>query len=143
MKTSDFYYDLPKELIAQTPLKDRSSSRLLIVGKTDGSLKHGHFTDILEYLNEGDCLVLNDTRVIPARLYGVKEGTGAKIEFLLLNRKSQDEQSSYYPFALQAYTRWENSTPKSYEAHTLGTFSTYETAIYWLKYVLPYDNRIS
>lgn len=91
MKTSDFYYDLPKELIAQTPLKDRSSSRLLIVGKTDGSLKHGHFTDILEYLNEGDCLVLNDTRVIPARLYGVKEGTGAKIEFLLLNRKSQDD----------------------------------------------------
>ncbi len=90
MKTSDFYYDLPQELIAQTPLKDRSSSRLLCVDKADGSLKHGHFTDITEYINEGDCLVLNDTRVIPARLFGVKEGTGGKIEFLLLTRKSTD-----------------------------------------------------
>ena len=90
MKTSDFYYDLPQELIAQTPLKDRSSSRLLCVDKADGSLRHGHFTDITEYINEGDCLVLNDTRVIPARLFGVKEGTGGKIEFLLLTRKSTD-----------------------------------------------------
>ncbi len=91
MKTSDFYYNLPKELIAQTPLPDRSSSRLLTVDKSTGRLSHGHFTDIVRYLNPGDCLVLNDTRVIPARLYGVKEGTGGKIEFLLLNRKSQDE----------------------------------------------------
>ena len=91
MKTSDFYYDLPKELIAQTPLKDRSSSRLLTVSKEDGSLKHGHFTDITNHLKKGDCLVLNDTRVIPARLYGVKEETGAKIEFLLLNRKNQTD----------------------------------------------------
>lgn len=91
MKTSDFYYDLPKELIAQTPLEDRSSSRLLVVNKENGSLTHGHFTDVLNYLKEGDCLVLNDTRVIPARLYGVKEGTGAKIEFLLLNRKNRDD----------------------------------------------------
>ena len=91
MKTSDFYYDLPKELIAQTPLKDRSSSRLLAVSKENGSLKHGHFTDIVSYLKKGDCLVLNDTRVIPARLYGVKEETGAKIEFLLLNRKNQTD----------------------------------------------------
>jgi len=91
LKTSDFYYDLPKELIAQTPLEDRSSSRLLVVNKENGNLRHGHFTDITDYLKEGDCLVVNDTRVIPARLYGVKEGTGAKIEFLLLNRKNQDE----------------------------------------------------
>lgn len=91
MKTSDFYYDLPKELIAQTPLKDRSSSRLLAVSKENGSLKHCHFTDIVSYLKKGDCLVLNDTRVIPARLYGVKEETGAKIEFLLLNRKNQTD----------------------------------------------------
>lgn len=90
MKTSDFYYDLPQSLIAQTPLEDRSSSRLLCVDKNDGNLRHGHFTDIADYINEGDCLVLNDTRVIPARLYGVKEGSGGKIEFLLLNRKEQD-----------------------------------------------------
>lgn len=91
MKTSDFYYDLPKELIAQTPLKDRSSSRLLVVNRQTGELSHRHFTDIADYLNPGDCLVMNDTRVIPARLYGVKEGTGGKIEFLLLNRKNRDE----------------------------------------------------
>lgn len=90
MKTSDFFYDLPQNLIAQTPLEDRSSSRLLCVDKNSGNLRHGHFTDIADYINEGDCLVLNDTRVIPARLYGVKEGSGGKIEFLLLNRKEQD-----------------------------------------------------
>ncbi len=90
MKTSDFYYDLPKELIAQTPLEDRSSSRLLCVDKNTGELKHGVFTDITEHINPGDCLVVNDTRVIPARLFGVKEETGGKIEFLLLTRKEQD-----------------------------------------------------
>lgn len=91
MKTSDFYYELPKELIAQTPLADRSSSRLLVVNKNSGELSHRHFTDIADYLNPGDCLVLNDTRVIPARLHGIKEGTGGKIEFLLLNRRTRDE----------------------------------------------------
>lgn len=91
MKTSDFYYDLPKELIAQTPLKERSSSRLLTVDKNSGKLTHGVFTDILKYIQPGDCMVLNDTRVIPARLYGTKEGSGGKIEFLLLTRKSRDE----------------------------------------------------
>ena len=90
MKTSDFYYDLPQELIAQTPLKDRSSSRLLAVDKESGELTHGTFTDILGYINPGDCLVVNNTRVIPARIYGVKEGTGGKIEFLLLTRKGDD-----------------------------------------------------
>ena len=90
MKTSDFYYDLPKELIAQDPLEDRSSSRLLHLSMEDGSFEHRHFTDILDYLKEGDCLVINDTRVIPARLYGHKEETGALIEILLLKRKEND-----------------------------------------------------
>ena len=90
MKTSDFYYDLPKELIAQDPLEDRSSSRLLHLSMKDGSMEHRHFTDILDYLNEGDCLVINDTRVIPARLYGHKEETGALIEILLLKRLEND-----------------------------------------------------
>lgn len=90
MKTSDFYYDLPQELIAQTPLSDRSSSRLLVLNKESGGIEHKHFYDIESMLNPGDCLVLNDTRVLPARLYGVKEGSGGKIEFLLLNRISRD-----------------------------------------------------
>ena len=90
MKTSDFYYELPQELIAQTPLLDRSSSKLMCVNKQTGDIEHARFTDILDKLNKGDCLVLNNTRVIPARLYGEKEGTGGKIEFLLLTRKEQD-----------------------------------------------------
>lgn len=90
MKTSDFYYDLPKELIAQDPLEDRSSSRLLHLSMKDGSVEHRHFTDILDYLKKGDCLVINDTRVIPARLYGHKEETGALIEILLLKRREND-----------------------------------------------------
>lgn len=90
MKTSDFYYDLPKELIAQDPLEDRSSSRLLVLGKEDGSIEHRHFRDILTYLKPGDCLVLNNTRVIPARLYGKKEETGALIEVLLLTRREDN-----------------------------------------------------
>ena len=90
MKTSDLYYDLPQELIAQDPLEDRSSSRLLHLSMKDGSVEHRHFTDILDYLKEGDCLVVNDTRVIPARLYGHKEETGALIEILLLKRKEND-----------------------------------------------------
>lgn len=90
MKTSDFFYDLPKELIAQSPLADRSSSRLLHLSMEDGRIEHRHFTDILDYLEEGDCLVVNDTKVIPARLYGHKEDTGAVIEILLLKRKEND-----------------------------------------------------
>ena len=87
MKTSDFYYDLPKELIAQDPLSDRSSSRLLVL-ESDGNTVHTHFSDITGYLKSGDCLVLNDTKVIPARLIGTKEGTGAGAEVFLLRRKS-------------------------------------------------------
>ncbi len=90
MKTSDFYFDLPQELIAQDPLEDRSASRLLVLDKKTGAIRHRHFRDILEYLHPGDCLVLNNTRVIPARLYGVREGTGAMIEILLLKRKENN-----------------------------------------------------
>ncbi len=86
MKTNDFYYDLPKELIAQTPAEPRDSSRLLVMHKEDGTLEHKHFYDIIDYLNEGDCLVLNDSRVLPARLFGVKNDTGAVIELLLLKQ---------------------------------------------------------
>lgn len=87
---SDFYFDLPEELIAQDPLLDRSSSRLLTLNKNDGNFEHHIFKDILDYLNPGDCLVLNNTKVIPARLFGVKEETGAVVEFLLLKRKEND-----------------------------------------------------
>lgn len=86
LKTSDFYYELPEELIAQEPLKDRSASRLMTLNKSTGEVGHKHFYDILDELNEGDTLILNDTKVLPARLYGVKEGTGAAIEFLLLHK---------------------------------------------------------
>ena len=107
MKTSDFYYDLPKELIAQDPLTDRSSSRLLVVHRESGTWEHKHFTDIVDYLKPGDCLVINDTKVIPARLIGERihkqdgpyrepDGPGARIEILLLKRLSD--------------TRWETLT---------------------------------
>ena len=87
---SDFYFDLPEELIAQDPLEDRSSSRLLVLDKNTGDVEHHGFKDILEYLHEGDCLVINNTKVIPARLMGECEGTGASIEVLLLKRKEND-----------------------------------------------------
>lgn len=90
MKTSDFYFDLPEELIAQEPLADRASSRLLVVDKETENVEHRHFRDIREYLRAGDCLVINDTRVLPARLFGERVGTGARIEILLLVRKSID-----------------------------------------------------
>lgn len=86
MKTSDFYYDLPKELIAQTPLEPRDSSRLLVLDREKQTLEHKHFYDIIDYLNEGDLLVANDSRVLPARIYGIKDETGAKVEFLLLKQ---------------------------------------------------------
>jgi len=90
MNIDEFDFDLPEELIAQTPLKDRTASRLLVLDKENGSTVHRHFSDILEYLKQGDCLVLNDTRVLPARLYGIKEDTGAKVEVLLLEQKADD-----------------------------------------------------
>ena len=90
LMVADFDYELPEELIAQTPLSDRPSSRLLVLDKETGEVSHRSFRDILEFLNEGDCLVLNDTRVIPARLYGEREDTGSAVEFLLLEQKSED-----------------------------------------------------
>ena len=90
MKTSDFYFDLPEALIAQDPLLDREKSRLMVLDKENGEIKHQHFHDIVDYLKSGDCLVLNDTRVIPARLYGAREGTGGKVEILLLTRIEAD-----------------------------------------------------
>lgn len=90
MDVKDFYFDLPQELIAQDPLEDRASSRLLALDRSTGEVEHRKFRDILEYLNPGDCLVINDTKVIPARLIGSKEGTDAKIEVLLLKRKEND-----------------------------------------------------
>ena len=90
LKTSDFYFDLPEELIAQDPLEDRSSSRLLMLNKENGKTEHHVFKDVIDYLNPGDCLVLNNTKVIPARLLGVKEDTGAAVEVLLLKRREND-----------------------------------------------------
>lgn len=90
MKKEDFYFDLPEELIAQDPLEDRSGSRLLVLNKETGEVEHHVFREIVNYLNEGDCLVINDTKVLPARLIGSKIGTDAKIEVLLLKRKEND-----------------------------------------------------
>ena len=90
MSTEDFDFDLPEELIAQTPLEKRDTSRLLVLDKETGEVEHHHFTDILDYMEKGDTLVLNDTKVIPARLYGVKEETGAVIEVLMLNDKGNN-----------------------------------------------------
>lgn len=90
MHINDFDYELPEELIAQKPADKRDASRLLVVHRETGETEHKHFYDILEYLNEGDCLVLNNSKVLPARLYGIKEGTGAKVEFLLIKRIDGD-----------------------------------------------------
>ena len=90
MYINDFDYKLPEELIAQKPQKDRDKCRLMVLRRSDNSIEHRHFFDILEYLKEGDCLLLNDSKVIPARLYGIKEGTGARVEFLLIKRIEGD-----------------------------------------------------
>ena len=86
MKTSDFYYDLPQEYIAQTPIEPRDHSRMMVLHRDSDDIEHKHFYDIIDYLSEGDTLIVNDSRVIPARIYGYKEDTGAKIEFLLLKQ---------------------------------------------------------
>ena len=90
MNVKDFDYKLPEELIAQDPLADRSASRLMVLDKKTGEIEHHNFKEITRYLSPGDCLVLNNTKVIPARLFGVKEGTEAKIEILLLKRREND-----------------------------------------------------
>lgn len=91
MKTSDFYYELPPELIAQTPLKERSKSRMMVLDRKNGNITHKHFEDILDYLNEGDTIVLNNTKVIPARLFGSRHGKEEKIEFLLTKQLEDDK----------------------------------------------------
>jgi S-adenosylmethionine:tRNA ribosyltransferase-isomerase len=90
MKTADFYFDLPEELIAQVPLTDRTASKLMHLDKKTGEVSHHHFSDILDFLQAGDCLVLNDTRVMPARIFGAREGSGGKVEFLLLTRQDKN-----------------------------------------------------
>ena len=90
MKTSDFNYNLPENLIAQTPLKERDHSKLMALNKNSGKIDHKYFYDVLDYINPGDCLILNNSRVLPARIYGIKEYTGARVEFLLLNQKEND-----------------------------------------------------
>ena len=90
MKVEDFDYDLPKELIAQTPIENRSESRLLVLDKETGEISHKHFYDILNMLNAGDVLVLNDTKVLPSRIYGIKEETDAHVELLLLHEETKD-----------------------------------------------------
>ena len=98
LKTSDFYYDLPQELIAQTPIAQRDHSRLMVLGRQTGEICHEHFYDIKKHLRPGDCLVINDTRVLPARLYGIKEGGGAHVEVLLLkNIGGDDWECIVYP----------------------------------------------
>ena len=86
MKTVDFYYDLPEELIAQTPLEPRDSSKMMVLSRNNGNITHKHFRDIIDMLNPGDCLILNDSRVLPARIFGIKEDTGATVEFLMLRQ---------------------------------------------------------
>ncbi|MBP3626680.1 MAG: tRNA preQ1(34) S-adenosylmethionine ribosyltransferase-isomerase QueA [Clostridia bacterium] len=89
MKKSDFYYDLPENLIAQTPIEPRNSSRLLVLSKENGEVSHDNFSNLMEYLKPGDCLVLNNTRVLPARIFGKRKDTGAVVEFVLLKQKEQ------------------------------------------------------
>ena len=91
MDKKDFYFDLPQELIAQEPIKDRSASRMLCLDKHTGEFSHRHFYDIVDLLNPGDCLILNNTKVLPARLYGTKEDTGAAVEFLLLHKHTLND----------------------------------------------------
>ena len=107
MNVKDFYFDLPKEQIAQDPLEDRSASRLLVLDKETGKYEHKIFKDIIGYLEPGDCLVLNNTKVIPARLFGEKEGTQAKIEILLLKRKENDVwETLVKPGKKAKYWKW-------------------------------------
>ena len=91
MKRSDFYYDLPQELIAQHPIEPRNASRMMVIDRMSGDIEHRHFYNLCDFLRKGDLLVLNDSRVLPARIYGEREGTGSFIEFLLLEQKGNDE----------------------------------------------------
>ncbi len=130
MKKSDFYYDLPKELIAQSPAEPRDSSRMMVISRNSGEILHRHFYDFVDFLNEGDCLVLNNTRVLPGRIYGTKAGTGAVVEFLLLNNLGGD--------------RWETITGPGKRAKEGASFSFgggIMTAV--IEEVLENGNRIA
>lgn len=109
MKKSDFYYDLPKELIAQIPVEPRDHSKMMVLSRENNKIEHKHFYDFIDYLNPGDCLILNNTRVLPARMYGVKKDTGAIVEFLLLNNLGND--------------RWETITGPGKKAKVDAEFS--------------------
>ena len=109
MKKSHFYYDLPKELIAQTPIEPRDHSKMMVLSRKNNTIEHKHFYNFIDYLNSGDCLILNNTRVLPARMYGVKKGTGAIVEFLLLNNLGND--------------RWETITGPGKKARVNAEFS--------------------
>lgn len=130
MKKSDFYYDLPKELIAQTPIEPRDHSKMMVLSRKDKSIEHKHFYDFIDFLEPGDCLVLNNTRVLPARIYGVKKDTGAFVEFLLLNNLGND--------------RWETITGPGKRAK-LNTEFTFGNGIMSCKIeqVLENGNRIA
>lgn len=128
MKTSDFYYYLPKNLIAQTPLKQRDTSRLLYLNRESGNIEHKHFYDILDYFNKGDCLVLNDTRVLPARIYGTRDGTGAVVEFVLLKQLDTNI--------------WECLAGPGKKAKTDYTFTFSDRLSAKIKEVLPDGNRV-
>lgn len=130
MKKSDFYYDLPKELIAQTPIEPRDHSKMMVLSRKDKSIEHKHFYDFIDFLEPGDCLVLNNTRVLPARIYGVKKDTGAVVEFLLLNNLGND--------------RWETITGPGKRAK-LNTEFTFGNGIMSCKIeqVLENGNRIA
>ncbi len=91
MKVEDFDFNLPEKIIAQTPLKDRSSSRLMVLNREEGTIQHETFRSVKEFLKPGDCLVLNNTKVLPARVFGIKKDTGAKVEVLLLHQQEEDE----------------------------------------------------
>ena len=128
MKTSDFFYDLPEELIAQTPLEKRDNSRMLVLGRQTGDILHKHFFDVLDYLQEGDCLVLNNTRVLPARIFGIREDTGAVVEFVLLKQKGTNI--------------WECLAGPGKKAKTDYNFKFSDRMKGTVKEVLPDGNRI-
>ena len=115
MKTSDFFYDLPKELIAQHPTEKRDNSRLMVIDRNCGEIKHRHFYDIVDEFKKGDCLVLNNTRVLPARIYGIKDETGARVEFLLLKqvrvyslKKSISFYNQFQKILMNEYLKFES-----------------------------------
>ncbi len=130
MKKSHFYYDLPKELIAQTPIEPRDHSKMMVLSRNDNTIEHKHFYNFIDYLNPGDCLILNNTRVLPARMYGVKKDTGAIVEFLLLNNLGND--------------RWETITGPGKRAKVDAEFSFGEGILTCkIEEVLENGNRIA